>query len=373
MNCMCQRWLLGVALLVMVTTLVAVDPSRYLAVRQSSFALNQIEDLPDTVVYRSVEHHTLIHCSNMCLLDESCSSFFYSLSGYCQLHNVVLNGLTQPSAHPGSHYYIVNNDNTDINCGNATEVECHNLTMSGTKVGDTAVYTCLRTSPDVITVTQTCASDGFWTGETPDCECDCRDLFASGVTTSGVYAIHLLKKGRINIFCDMEQDGGGWSVIQRRDTDTGDFNRTMTDYRNTIGDVSSDYWFGLTPMNQLTPGEIVLSFHLQNGTEYVLRYSEFDVKPAGNNFTVVVSEYMTGSTWEDVFSEQNGQQFSAADYDQDTNEDVNCALQTGGGWWYRNCSSMSLNGVNAFIVQPSTGMSFSIAPPVVMKIRRVVT
>ena len=36
----------------------------------------------------------------------------------------------------------------------------------------------------------------------------------------------------IEVFCDMDTDGGGWTTIQRRVNGSVDFNRPWVDYKN---------------------------------------------------------------------------------------------------------------------------------------------
>ena len=46
----------------------------------------------------------------------------------------------------------------------------------------------------------------------------------------------------------------------------------------------------------------------------------------------------------DSFSYHNGWPFTTPDEDNDSNPDLNCALKYHGGWWFRKCHRVSLNG-----------------------------
>ena len=59
---------------------------------------------------------------------------------------------------------------------------------------------------------------------------------------------------RQTVYCDMETDGGGWIVIQRRNASMGwvNFVRGWTDYKNGFGDLDGEFWIGLKQIHELT-------------------------------------------------------------------------------------------------------------------------
>ncbi|XP_064461045.1 protein scabrous-like [Ornithodoros turicata] len=182
---------------------------------------------------------------------------------------------------------------------------------------------------------------------------DCADLYISGQNHSGVFNIFPYEgsKPAIATYCDMESDGGGWTVFQRRGqfgNPVYDFYRDWKAYKNGFGDPAKEFWLGnqlihVMTSNKATSLRIVLTN--RTGETFTADYALFKIAGENELYKLIVSGY-TGAKGYDAFSQANGSSFSTFDKDNDMNPDGNCAVTYRGAWWYTRCHVANLNGLN---------------------------
>ena len=147
-------------------------------------------------------------------------------------------------------------------------------------------------------------------------------------------------------YCDMETDGGGWLVIQRRiENGTVDFYRNWTDYVQGFGDLEGEFWYGLENIHCLTTqDDVELRIELGNGTipSIVWTYQLFRVGGASTKYTLTIGEGTgVGGTY-DAMAYSNGRAFTTPDMDND-HYIRNCAVLHQGPWWHSSCTYANLN------------------------------
>ncbi|KAM9786421.1 microfibril-associated glycoprotein 4-like [Syngnathus typhle] len=172
----------------------------------------------------------------------------------------------------------------------------------------------------------------------------CCDVMAAGKSRSGVYSI-FSGSNSFEAYCNMWQDGGGWTVIQRRKDGSVDFFRGWKDYRKGFGDLAGEHWLGLQNIHALTAsGAYQLRIDLTTfaGRNYYALYDNFSVGPEKDGYPLLVSGYSGNAG--DSLTFHSGMKFSTEDRDQDEHPD-NCATLFKGGWWYKHCYLVNLNGL----------------------------
>ena len=187
---------------------------------------------------------------------------------------------------------------------------------------------------------------------------DCKNALTQGQTTSGVYTIKPDNQPAFQAYCDMETDGGGWTVFQRRMDGSVDFYRNWTDYQQGFGNLSGEFWLGLDKIHRLTSTPTELRVDLQdfNGNSSYAQYTNFSVGDSASKYNLSISGYDRGTAGDSLINAErnhHGAQFTTRDQDNDPAVGANCAQLYGGAWWYVSCYSAHLNGPYFSVPQTS--------------------
>ncbi|XP_033638988.1 ryncolin-1-like [Asterias rubens] len=239
-------------------------------------------------------------CGRDCSMDPQCASFNYQTDNYvCELNNVTR------AQHPGNFIELQGSVYYD------EKADTLSFIVSGLKSSSS-----------------------------------CLELYQAGYRSNGIYTIFPTNLiDGLQVYCDMESDGGGWIVLQRRQNGSVDFYRNWTEYQSGFGDLQNEFWLGNDILRDLTGSgqwELRVDMEdLESNTAWAF-YGEFAV--TGDNYTLHVGSYDAQSTAGDSMTSHNGSQFSTKDQDNDASDSMNCAVRYKGAWWYFSCFHSNLNG-----------------------------
>ena len=139
-------------------------------------------------------------------------------------------------------------------------------------------------------------------------------------------------------------------TIQRRISDSVNFDRDWDDYVTGFGEEDGNFWLGLEEIHQLTTTHNVsLYINIETfvGEPFTMKLEVFSVGNATTNYAWKYSWYsqssdrVRGSVFRSI---NNGMMFTTRDRDNDRRRN-NCASDVlRGGWWYNSCTGINLNG-----------------------------
>lgn len=188
---------------------------------------------------------------------------------------------------------------------------------------------------------------------------DCSELSDRLRPPSGFYRIRPKSHQEpFLVYCDMD-DGGGWTVFQRRRHGRVDFDRDWVDYRDGFGDFklwNDEFWLGNEHIySLLSEGQNLVKIDLMDwdGEKNYAFYDNFRITDEADKYRLQYEQYsgkagdsLTGGGgmvehWSTCLS---GMQFSTRDQDNDRYLQGSCAQENKAGWWFNRCHAANLNG-----------------------------
>eukprot|EP00058_Branchiostoma_floridae_P024839 XP_002610329.1 hypothetical protein BRAFLDRAFT_62447 [Branchiostoma floridae] len=152
--------------------------------------------------------------------------------------------------------------------------------------------------------------------------------------------------GGFMVFCDMDTDGGGWTLFQKRQDGTVYFYRDWADYKAGFpSNLNGEFWLGNGKLYRLAVQKVYqlrVDMEDAEGNTAYATYDSFAISPESQNYKLHIGTY-TGTAGDSLMS-HDGNPFSTLDRDNDESSS-SCSELLKGAWWYGDCHSSSLNGL----------------------------
>ena len=99
--------------------------------------------------------------------------------------------------------------------------------------------------------------------------------------------------GSFNVSCDMQTDGGGWTVFQRRKEGSEDFYRNWNEYKEGFGELYGEFWLGLDKIHRLTATSVTLRVDLMapDNSKAYAKYEDFTIGSEASMYVIRFGPY----------------------------------------------------------------------------------
>ncbi|XP_071836153.1 uncharacterized protein [Apostichopus japonicus] len=185
---------------------------------------------------------------------------------------------------------------------------------------------------------------------------DCSDLYRAGRRNNGKYTIYPAGSSGFEVYCEMSS--GGWTILQRRTSNSVSFYRNWNEYKNGFGIPTGDHWIGNDKIYKLTNQktyQLKIEKTNREGARYHTRYSSFRISNEGDKYRLSLSGY-NGNAGNNAMVANSGYRFSTRDRDNDGSSTFDCAEKHRGGWWYPDDSNTgSTSNCYSFSNRVATG------------------
>ena len=163
----------------------------------------------------------------------------------------------------------------------------------------------------------------------------------------------------MRVMCDMDTEGGGWTVILRRKRsalNNINFHRSWDDYENGFGNLNTEFWIGLRNMHCLTTRDdvdLMIDLRENNGNGMTWIYHNFKVNGSNDKYRLQIGDAEGPPGGYDAMAPHNGKKFTTYDSDN-TDYSGNCVAVYPVGWWHGpHCHNTAalLTGPHTDVVQ----------------------
>ena len=162
-----------------------------------------------------------------------------------------------------------------------------------------------------------------------------------GERENGKYVIYPRGGNEITVYCDFTTNGGGWTVIHRRNKGETMFPITANSYDNGFGSVDGEFWLGNKKISRLGEGQLLAVLHEDSSNFGYDLYNYFHIR---SNSALDIAE-RSGITPQAIF-DTDGMEPMLFAAPKGSPWPSDCIKSNDGGWWFRreNCEGINLNG-----------------------------